>query len=471
MSEPSVMPGPPESPDTPAIAPTGRELLALVRLGAPVVAAQLAQMGMGVLDTLMAGRVGAEDLAGVALGGNVIWPAMLLLMGILMAITPTVSRLHGAGRTADIGEVMRQGAWMALVLGGVVLLLVAQAERIYVAIGADPAILPYAVRYVSLASLGLPGVMFYFLARYLCDGLGDTRPAMLVAFIALGLKGLLNWILVFGHLGAPALGGAGCGLSTAIVMWFECLAMLAIVSLPRYRRPTALFARFSWPDRQRITNLIRLGVPIGLTSFFEIAAFSMITLLVARLGADAVAAQQIAFSINGVVFMLPMGLGMAATIRIGHALGADRFDAARHSARTAMAASLGIGLVAAVLLATTRNGIVGLFTREAEVAALGARLILFVALYIVVDSLQATSIGALRGYKDTRVPMLVALLGYWIVALPVGSSLGLGWIGPGLGVYGFWIGLATGLAVVAIGLGWRLHRITLNPPRELPIAP
>lgn len=439
------------------------ELSRLVRLGSPVVAAQMAQMGMGVVDTIMAGRASARDLAGVALGGNIIWPSMILLMGILMALTPTISRLHGAGRTADTGEVVRQGLWLALATSTAVLLMVSQAGTVYRLIGVDPDIAPLAEQYVRIAAIGLPGVMFFNVFRYLCDGLGNTRPAMVVAFVALGLKVFLNWVFVFGNLGMPAMGAVGCAWSTAITMWFECFAMLWVVTRARYRRQTGLFARFSLPDPRRIVELMRLGVPIGFTAFFEIAAFSMVTLLVARLGATAVAAQQIAFSINGLAFMIPLGLGMAASIRVGHELGAGRNDGARLAAMVALGASLGYALLAAVILIMGRESIVGLFTRDAEVAALGTQLLLFVALYQLVDDAQTTAIGGLRGYKDTRRPMLVTLCGYWGLALPVGAGLGLGWFGIQLGVYGFWIGLALGLTVVAVALVWRLHRLSLRP--------
>jgi MATE family multidrug resistance protein len=249
------------------------------------------------------------------------------------------------------------------------------------------------------------------------------------------------------------------------VLWFELLAMAAFVCLRRYREPTRLFERFSPPDPRRLAALVRLGVPIGLASFFEVAAFSIVTLLVARLGAVAVAAQQIAFSINGILFMIPMSLGMAATIRIGHHLGAGRRDDARHTARVAMTASVSLGLAFAAFVAFLRTPLVALYTTEPDVVRLGARLLLFLAVYIVVDSMQATAIGALRGYKDTRAPMLITLFGYWIVAVPLGSGLGLGWVGPGLGVDGFWIGLATGLAVVAFGLSARLLRVAAPRPR------
>lgn len=443
-----------------APATTFAELVRLTTIGAPVVAAQLAQMGMGLVDTLMLGRVSAGDLAGAALGGNVIWPAMILLMGVLMAVTPTVSQLHGAARTREVGEVIRQGVWIALVIAVLIVGVLSQAERVYTAVGADPQAIPFAVRYVEVARWGLPGVMFYFLFRYLCDGLGQTRPAMYVAFAALGLKSLLNWLFVFGQFGLPALGVAGCALSTAITMWFECFAMLAVVSLPRFRAPTLLFERFSPPDLARISQLVRLGAPIGLTAFFEMACFSLATLLVARFGIVSVAAQQIAYSINGIVFMLAMGLGVAATIRVGYETGAGRPAIARRAAFVALGTAITVGVVAAIILSMGNRSIAGAFTTDPDVAALASKLVLFVALYIIVDNAQATAIGALRGYKDTRAPMLIALVGYWGMALPLGAALGFGWLGTALGVYGFWIGLATGLAFVAAALSWRLFRLS-----------
>ncbi len=442
------------------------ELRRLVSLGSPLVLAQLFQMSMGVMDTIMAGRVSARDLAGVALGGNVLWPSMLLLNGCLMALTPTISQLHGAGRTRETGEVARQGAWMAVVLAALLIAIVLHADAIYDAVGADPDAVAVATRYLAATAIGLPGLMLYFVLRFLCEGLGRTLPAMVTVGFALVMKGVLNWAFIDGHLGLPALGGVGCGYATAVVMWFEAAAMLLVV---RHRafRASGLFERFSWPDLARIGALIRLGVPIGLTAFFEIAAFSMVTLLASRFGAQVVAGHQIAMMSNGVAFMVPLGVGMAATIRVGHEIGAKRPAGARRAAATAMLASLGFALCAAAVLVLSADSIAAFASRERAVADLASRLIDIVALYIFVDAAQATAIGALRGYQDTRVPMIIALFGYWGIALPLGAALGFGWLGPELGIYGFWIGLPTGLATVAALLALRLWRTA----RDRPMAP
>ncbi|MDZ7827486.1 MAG: MATE family efflux transporter [Gammaproteobacteria bacterium] len=353
---------------------------------------------------------------------------------------------------------------VALALGIVTLLIVSRAEHLYRSVDADPAIIPHAVAYVEVARWGLPGVMFYFVFRYLCDGIGETRPAMYVAFSALALKGLLNWIFVFGNLGAEAMGGAGCARSTVIVMWYECFIMLAVVSRPRFRVPTALFARFSLPDPRRIGDLFRLGVPIGLTAFFEIAAFSMVTLLVARFGAASVAAQQIASSVNGVIFTdSRWAWASPPPSASGHGAG-GRPAAARRAGFVALGASLLFGLLAAGVLATSNEGIVGLFSNEVDVARRGSQLILFVAL--VRDRQTTPRRPPSAPSVATRTPGFPC---WWPCSATGGSPCPWArpWASAGSAnpwaMYGFWIGLATGS-----GRGrrarscWRLDR--LGPP-------
>jgi multidrug resistance protein, MATE family len=433
------------------------ELRQLVVLGSPIVLALFFQMSMGVLDTIMAGRVSAADLAGVALGGNVLWPVLLLLNGTLMALTPTIAQQFGAGHMRETGETARQGFWVAVVVAVLAIALVVNAGPFYRLIGADPAAVAITTGYLTAIAFGLPGFLLYLVLRCFCDGLGRTVPAMIVSAGALAIKLVLNWVLIYGHFGFPALGGVGCGYATAVVMWFQAFAMLLILRLPTFRA-CGVFERFSWPDWSRVGALMRLGVPIGLTSFFEVAAFSMVTLLISRFGAEYVAGHQIAMSTNAMAFMIPLGIGMAATIRVGHELGAVNRAGARRAAAVAMTASIGFAVIAAALIALGNEVIAGFASYETEVARLAASLILFVSVFLIVDSAQATAVGALRGYKDTRAPMLIALLGFWAIALPLGAVLGFGWIGTPLGVFGFWIGLAIGLAVVATLLGIRLWR-------------
>ena len=459
-----------------AVARSGRhrpavaELKTLSALAAPIILTQLSQMGMSAVDAVMAGRVSPVDLAGVALGSSFFWPGMLLLSGIVMSVTPTVSQMHGAGQAGEAGAVVRQALWIALIGGLLLATLMQFGAAGYALLGVDPAAIPVASAYLSAMGFGLVPILGFFVFRYLCEGMSWTRPAMVVALCALAAKVPLNYLFVYGAFGVPALGGVGCGVSGAIVMWGELIAMIAIVRRSRVRDAGAL-ARFAWPDPAIIWRLLKLGVPIGLGIFFEVAVFSVVTLMVGSLGVAAVAAHQIAANVSGITFMVPLALGMAATIRVGRNIGAGNNTAARRSAFVALGASLAFAGLAATLLLWLREGIAGLYTTDGEVIAKAAGLLLIVALYQFVADTQVTAVGGLRGYKDTRTPMLTAAFAYWAIGLPVGAALGFGLGGlTALGVTGFWMGLVAGLSVAAVMLSWRVWRLSGNPARVRRLA-
>lgn len=425
------------------------ELGHLLRLALPLMAAQLAQVGMGVVDTVMAGRLGAVDLAGVALGGSVMWPAMLLFMGFLQAITPTVAQLNGAGQQGEIGEVIRQGLWLAIACAVAVCLVITLcAGGYYRLMAVDSRAVAISIPYLQAAAWGVPGVLGYFVLRFLAEGLGFTRPAMYIAILALLLKIPLNYLFMYGAGGLTGLGGVGCGVSTAIIMWFELAAMLWVVTRPRFDH-TGWRSRFTLPRWDIVRQLMGIGLPIGATLFFEVGFFTFVTILIGRFGAETVASHTIAMNLGGITFMFPLALGMAATIRVGFNIGSGQPARARQTAWVAVASTISIALIAAVIVVSGRHIIAAAYSNDPAVLELAASLMLFVAVYQVFDNCQATAIGALRGYKDTRVPMFITLVGYWFVGLPVAASLGFGWIGEPLHVYGFWLGLAVALALVA----------------------
>lgn len=438
---------------------TEREFTILLRLGLPLMGAQLAQMLMGVVDTVMAGRLGAVDLAGIALGGNALWPVMLLFMGFLQAVTPTVSQLNGARRQEEIGEVIRQACWLGLASGVIVAAWIRHAGMLYRLMEVDPQVASVSMEYLEFTSWGIPGLMGYFVFRYLAEGMGFTRPTLVIAIGMLLLKVPLNLVFMYGWFGFPALGGAGCGVSMAIIMWMELCGMLVVAFLPRFRR-TRWRERFSLPEWKRMKPLIVVGAPIGATTFFEVGLFSLTTLLLGRFGAQAVASHTIAMNLGGIVFMLPMALGFAATIRIGFNVGSDNARLARATAAVAMRASAVIAAIAAMLIALLRYQVAALYTTDPGVMELASTLMLFVAAFQLFDATQTTALGALRGYKDTRRPMLITMLGYWAVGLPLGCALGFGWLAEPMGIYGFWIGLVVSLAVVAAALNYRLWRVS-----------
>jgi MATE family multidrug resistance protein len=451
------------------------ELRQLLRLAFPITLTQISQMGMGVADTIMAGRVSAADLAGVALGGNLFWPALMFVSGIIMSITPRVSQLHGAGHERESGEVVRQSLWIAMVGGVVLMIVLRNVEPLYRFIEVDPLAIPIAVGYLQALSWGLLPLLGYFALRYLCEGMSWTLPAMLIAFSALLLKIPLNYLFIYGGsyggLEVPAMGGIGCGWSSAIVMTLELIALMLVVAFSRMNI-AGLFARFSWPDTSEIWRLVRLGAPIGATMFLEFSMFSVVTLLIGRMGVEAVAAHQIAGNVGGMTFMVPLALGMAASIRVGFNVGANNIPAARRSGWVAIGVALVFALIAAVLVFFLREPIASLYSTEVPVLMLAVDLLLFVVLYQFFDDAQVATIGALRGFKDTRTPMWIAIISYWAIGLPVGVTLGFGWLGfeAFIGVRGFWVGLTAGLVVASVFLVARFRWLSHAEHRILELA-
>lgn len=447
-----------------------KEVRALLVLAWPMIITQLSQMGMSTADALMAGRVGKLDLAGVAIGSNLFWPILLLVSGTLLAVTPTVSQLRGAGRTADTGAVVRQAGWIALVGSTIGVAVMWNARFIYELIGVSPDVIPVAVSFLKAQSLGLYGILGFFLLRYLCDGMAWVRPAMLVALSGLCVKVFLNYVFVFGALGVEPLGGVGCGVASAIVVSCQFVALGIIVRFSRMRR-TGIFDQFDLPDFTVLRKLIVLGLPIGLSIFSEVAFFSGVGLLIGRLGAEAVAGHQIATIVGGFMFMVPLAVSQATTIRVGAYVGARRLASARRSVRVAIGTAIVIAMMSAAILVLGRQFIAGLFTTDPSLIELASTLLIMCAVFQVFDATQIGSMGALRGYKDTRTPMYLILLAYWLVGMPTGAFLAFGGPGfDGLGVLGFWYGLVIGLFLNSILLGWRLHRVSGDRVRILATA-
>ena len=438
-----------------------QETRKLFHLAIPLMGAQLAQMGMGVTDAVMAGQYSSIDLAGVALGGSIMWPVMMLVMGLIFAVTPTVSQLHGAGRYTEIGEVIRQGLWMALIGGLTASLILNNIGPVYSWMDVDPRAAAISIPYLKMAGFGIPALMCFFCLRFLADGMGFTRPALLISVSALLLKIPLNYVLIYGKLGLPEMGGVGCGVAQAIVMWFQLCLILLVVTKKRFH-PTLWMSRFSLPDSQRIKALLIIGIPIGATIFAEMGLFSITTLMLGRFGASVVAAHNIAMNLNGLVFMPPLALGMAATIRIGFRVGAGEIAEARTTAAIAMSATILLALSGSLMIYLFRAQLVAAYTSEAAVSDLAVILLLFVVFFLLFDALQSTAVGTLRGYKDTKKPMWIALFSYWVVGFPLECILGFGLIGEPMGVYGFWLGLAFGVGTAAILLSIRLWRVSAD---------
>jgi len=435
----------------------GTEAYSLLKLATPIIIAQLANTAMGFVDTVMAGRVSPQDLAAVALGNSIWVPVFLLMTGILLATTPKVAQRFGAGSHNEIGPLVRQALWLALGVGLAAAVLLWNAEIILILMNVDPDLIEPSMGYLRAVACGFPAVALYHVLRCFSDGLGHTRPSMVIGLCGLALNIPLNYIFIYGKLGLPAMGGVGCGWATALVMGFMFLSMLWWVKWAPFYQPSKIFSHFEWPQWPVLKRLLSVGLPIGISVFAESSIFAVIALLIGGLGATVVAGHQIALNFSSMVFMIPYSLGMAATVRVGQALGRGEPREARFAAGVSMGAALAYACLSASLMLLLREQIAQIYTPDPAVIAVATTLLVYSALFQFSDAIQVTAAGALRGYQDTRVTMILTLFAYWGIGLPVGYALGLSdWLGAPSGPSGLWQGLVVGLTCAGGMLAVRL---------------
>ena len=434
-----------------------REWRSLAILGGPILVAQLAQMANGVIDTVMAGNASADDLAGVAIGSSLWTPIFLFFMGTLSAMQPIISGHNGAGRFSRIMPVTWQGLYIALGSSAIMILALNNVGPVLDILQMDTHTRDITQGYLTAFTFGVPALLGIMALRGLTDGLGHTRVIMLFSLLGAMINLPLNYIFIYGKLGVPAMGGVGCGWATAISLWLALAALLVYLGVSRAYRRFHLLADWEKPDPAGIGKVLRLGLPIGFTIFIEAGMFAVIALFLAPLGSVVVAGHQIALNVVSVVFMVPLSLGMALTLRVSFLIGAKTPDTARLLARSSLLLCIGIASVFATLLFLGNGLIASAYTQDEAVRAVARQLILFAALFQIADVIQVTAISALRGYRDTRVPMLIMMLSFWGICLPLGYVLTFtDLLVPAMGAPGFWIGLTLGLSVAAVLLTLRL---------------
>ena len=435
-------------------------------LAAPLAAGHLSHGLVGFVDTVVAGHHGTETLAAVAVGAALFWLPMMLPMGTLMALPPSVSQLDGAGRRGEVGALFRQALWLALLLGVGLFALISVLPMVLAPMGMAADIIPGATAFLHAIRWGIPAFTVFLCMRYLSDGLHWSMPTMVIGFGGLLLLAPLGWALTNGIGPLPELGAAGIGWASAAMFWVQMLAFAAYLwRAPRFA-DLGLFAQADPPRWPVLAGLVRTGLPIGVTVAMEGSLFIVTALLIGRLGEVPVGAHQIAINVASLCFMVPFGVAEATTVRVGHALGRGDRGGLRRAYFAGMVLVLGTQALSALVLLLGNQAIVGLYTADAAVAGLAASLLLYAALFQFPDGVQVLSAGALRGLADTRVPMLLAAFAYWGIGMPVGIGLGL-WLG--WGPRGMWLGLTAGLAVAAVLLARRFLRSSAR--MALPAAP
>jgi multidrug resistance protein, MATE family len=439
-----------------------REARALIGLALPLMASQLSGIGMELVNTVLAGHLGPRVLGATAVGGNVFVLAIVAVLGVMMALPPSVAQLDGAGRRQEIGPLFRQAVYLALGLGVLLQQALWWGGPALVAVsGLDADIEADADAFLRTISLGVPALGLVTACRGLSDGLSLPKPGMVFGLLGLALLVPVGYALMYGRFGLQPRGAAGSGVATALVLWLEAAGLAAYLRVsPRYRALGWERGRRG-PDLAVILGLLRLGGPIAAGILLEAGLFSGAGLLIARFGAAAAASHQLALNVTAAAFMVPLGLATAITVRVG--LAAGRGD----PAGVRRAGLLGVGLtallqtVSCAAMAGLPHAIVSLYTSDPAIMAGAVTLLGYAALFQVSDGVQVTANGALRGLKDAKVPLLITALTYWGVAMPLGSLLA---FPLGLRAPGMWIGLVVGLSCAACLLLRRFLRLTrLNP--------
>ena len=415
------------------------------RLAVPIVLAQLGLMLMGVVDTLMVSRVSAVALAAVALGNLYFTALMLPAAGTLMVLDAVVSQALGAADHDAAARGVQRGFIMAGGIAIVMSLVLLPAPSMMTLLRQPPELVPIASSYVRISILGgLPFLAFVVLRQSL-QAMKRMRVMLIVIVLANVSNGVLNWVFIYGHLGSRAMGAPGSAWATVVSRWLMALLLLGFgwsalrPALVPWRRETLHLAP--------LQAMLRLGLPIALMQALEYGAFAAIGVLMGVLGTTQMAAHQIAINLASLTFMVPLGIGAAAAVRVGHAAGSADADAARESARAAIVSGAGFMGVSAIVLLAVPTAIAALYTRDAAVLGLASALLPIAGVFQVFDGIQAVCAGVLRGLGDTRVPFIINLAGFWAVGFPVSVLLG---FRTHLGAVGLWWGFVAALAVVAL---------------------
>lgn len=442
---------------TPATLPTSNraELSALGKIAAPAVAAQLATMALGTVDTIMAGQLGPDALAAVATGVNLISPLMLFILGVFLALNPIASQYNGANNQAAVAASVQSGLWFALLISLPVFLLWRELGVVLDWLNVEPSVRPTAIEYIKALSWGTPLFWLFLSLRFANEGLFATKAVMTCAFLAVPINAFFNWVFMYGNLGAPKLGAVGTGYATSLTWSLMFLFMLTYTLTAKRHAAFRQHLRWQKPDWSRLAEIARLGLPMGSAFALEVLMFAAMGLMMATYNTTIISAHQIALNYASLTFMIPLGIANAITARVGYAVGAGSAVAVRR------AGWVGIGFAAAIALLSTASmlllpsQITRLYTDNPDVTAMAIGFLSLAAIFQLSDALQVTAAGALRGLKETRYPTLISIVAYWVVGFPSGWLLAK--YSP-LGPAGYWAGMICGLTLAAVLLNWRFHR-------------
>jgi multidrug resistance protein, MATE family len=421
----------------------------MLRLAIPVVLAELGWMAMGLVDTMMVGRVGPVDLGAVSIGGTLFYTVVIFGAGLMLGLDTVVSQAFGAGRIADCHKSLLNAIYMYLPLAPVMMLLVGLLGAQLGRFGVQPELLPAVDGYLRTITWGTLPLLIYFASRRYLQGMGIAKPVTFALVSANIVHIFANYALIFGHWGAPRMGATGAGWATCYSRVYMAGCLVAYIFWHDRRYHTGLLHISLRPDFDLMKKLAKLGLPAACQISLEVGVFAAATALAGRLSPVILAGHQIVLNCASVTYMVPLGIGSAAAVRVGHAIGRRDLAGARRSGWTAILLGAGFMALAGIVFVVAPREILRLYTNNEQVIAAGVPLFLIAAAFQLFDGIQTVSTGALRGAGNTHAPMIANLVGYWVIGLPLGYWLcfSLGW-----GAVGLWVGLCCALILIGITL-------------------
>jgi multidrug resistance protein, MATE family len=426
-----------------------REFRPMVALAAPVVMAELGWVAMGLVDTLMVGRLGADAIGAVGLGSMLFIAVAVFAMGLLLGLDPLVAQAYGAKQLGECHRWLVDGLWLSALVALPLVAVTLAMTAMLPLWGLPPEVLPLTQPYLAIVAWSLPPLLLYVAFRRYLQALGIVKPVMVALILANGVNIAVNWILIFGHFGAPALGVRGAAYATLISRVFmAAFLFVVIVRREAHTTPRLSDTPFGF-NGARLRRLVALGFPAAGQTVLEVGVFAAATALAGRVSAGALAAHQIALNMAAVTFMVPFGIASAAAVRVGQAVGRRDADGVRRAGWTAILIGVGFMSAAAIVFLVAPGPLIRAFTNDTEVISTGVALLFVAAAFQLFDGLQGVTTGVLRGLADTRTPMLWNLAGHWLLGLPLGYAL---CFPAGRGVVGLWWGLSTGLMVCGVAL-------------------
>ncbi|MFD1849955.1 MATE family efflux transporter [Oceanobacillus bengalensis] len=423
----------------------------------PILITQVGIYLMNFFDTVMSGRAGATDLAGVAIGSSLWVPILTAINGILLAITPIIAQITGAKENKSVPEKIQQALYLSIALGMVVMIIGGiLLDPVLNLMNLENEVYHIAKYYLISLGAGIIPLFVFSTLRNFMDGLGQTRTSMFVILISLPINIAFNYIFIFGKFGVPAFGGIGAGIGTALTYWLVCLISIAVVYKFYPFRDYKVFSNWVIPSFAKWWDQLKIGMPIGFAMFFETSIFSAVTILMSVYSTNTIAAHQAAMNFASLLYMIPLSVGMALTIPIGFEVGARRFKEARTYAYIGISGSIFIAILNGGILFLLREPVAAMYNADPAVIELTTQFIFFAIFYQLADAFGAPIQGALRGYKDVNMTLIIALVSYWAIGLPTG------WIlanYTALEPFGYWVGITVGLSCGAIALFWRLFSL------------